>query len=241
MHTHQNKQKYFVVEGNIGAGKSTFLKVINTFLNAQVVYEPHTKWQDIQGENLLERFYADPKRWAYSFQTYAFVTRVLEREKAALSNCHPFQILERSVFSDRYCFAKNCYELGMMNALEWKLYQEWFAWLVDTYMAKPSGFIYLQTDPIVCYKRLLKRNRQEETSVTLEYLQQLHDKHEKWLIQKEGVTPVIKETPVLVIPCDEDFENNRAIQKAHMSKIIDFLEVQYEIPGALSARIEMLV
>lgn len=239
----QNKYQkpYFCVEGGIGAGKSTFLKVVNTFLNAQVVYEPHTKWQDIGGENLLERFYEDTKRWAYTFQSYAFVTRVLEREKAALINKHPFQILERSVFSDRYCFAKNCYELGLMTELEWKLYQEWFEWLVSNYMPKPSGFIYLQTDPIVCYKRLLKRNRQEETNVTLEYLQLLHDKHEKWLIQKEGIVDYINDIPVLVIPGDEDFEGNRGLQKAHMAKIIDFLEVQYEIPGKLSARVEMLV
>ena len=89
----QNNQKYFVVEGNIGAGKSTFLKVINTFLNAQVVYEPHEKWQNVGGENLLENFYADTQRWAYTFQTYAFITRILEREKAALKNTQPFQIL----------------------------------------------------------------------------------------------------------------------------------------------------
>lgn len=241
MLTQKNKVPYFCVEGGIGAGKSTFLKVIDTFLNGQVVYEPHAKWQDVGGENLLEQFYNDTPRWAYTFQTYAFVTRVLEREKAALANKHPFQILERSVFSDRYCFAKNCFELGTINSLEWKLYQEWFEWLVDSYVPKPSGFIYLQTDPLVCYKRILKRNRQEETNVSLEYLKLLHEKHEKWLIHKEDVAPYLKDTPVLVISCDEDFENNRAMQKAHMAKIIDFLEVQYEIPGALSSRVEMLV
>ena len=234
-------QPYFCIEGGIGAGKSTFLKVINTFLNAQVVYEPHKMWQNVRGENLLEHFYADTKRWAYTFQTYAFVTRVLEREKAAINNTYPFQILERSVYSDRYCFAKNCYELGTMSSLEWKLYQEWFSWLVESYTAKPNGFIYLQTDPIVCYKRLLKRNRQEETNVTLEYLQQLHEKHEKWLIHKEGIEQGLKDVPVLVIPCNEEFEMDRDVQKAHMNKIIDFLEVQYEIPGTLSARVEMLV
>ena len=183
MHAHTN-QKYFVLEGNIGAGKSTFLKVINTFLNAQVVYEPHEKWQNVAGDNLLDRFYADTQRWAYTFQTYAFITRILEREKAARRNAQPFQILERSVYSDRYCFAQNCYELGLMNALEWKLYQEWFSWLVDTYTTRPSGFIYLQTDPKICYKRLLKRNRSEEAGVSLEYLELLHNKHEKWLIEK---------------------------------------------------------
>ncbi len=241
MLTQKNLQPYFCIEGGIGAGKSTFLKVINTFLNAQVVYEPHKLWQNVRGENLLERFYADTERWAYTFQTYTFITRILEREKAALKNPHLFQILERSVYSDRYCFAKNCYELGTMNSLEWKLYQEWFSWLVDTYTVKPNGFIYLQTDPIVCYKRLLKRNRQEETNVTLEYLQLLHDKHENWLIHREGIDPTLKDIPVLVIPVNEEFETDRDVQKAHMAKIIDFLEVHYEIPGTLSAGVEMLV
>ncbi len=106
---------------------------------------------------------------------------------------------------------------------------------------KPLGRFPVKTDPEVCYKRLVKRNRSEETGVTLEYLQLLHDKHERWLIQKDGVSSYIKDTPVLVIPCDEDFESDRDMQKAHMAKIIDFLEVQYEIPGSLSARVEMLV
>lgn len=93
----QSNQKYFVVEGNIGAGKSTFLKVINTFLNAQVVYEPHEKWQNVGGENLLEKFYADTQRWAYTFQTYAFITRILEgktsgQEHPAFSNSRTFGI-----------------------------------------------------------------------------------------------------------------------------------------------------
>lgn len=234
-----NNQKYFVLEGNIGAGKSTFLRIINNFLNAQVVFEPHEKWQNVAGENLLDRFYADTQRWSYTFQTYAFITRILEREKAARKNNYPFQILERSVYSDRYCFAQNCYELGLMTSLEWKLYQEWFAWLVDTYTAKPSGFIYMQTDPKICYKRLLKRGRSEETSVSLEYLELLHNKHEKWLIEKEGVAPYIRDTPVLVIQCNEEFEKDVEMQKAHMAKIIDFLEVHHEIPGFLSARAEL--
>jgi len=48
-------QSSFIVEGNIGAGKSTFLKLIKDRLPVQVVYEPHKKWQSVQGgENLLD-------------------------------------------------------------------------------------------------------------------------------------------------------------------------------------------
>jgi deoxyadenosine/deoxycytidine kinase len=237
----QEGQKYFVVEGNIGAGKSTFLKIIARYLNAQVIYEPHQKWQNVQGENLLERFYTDTKRWAYTFQTYAFITRVLERELHARKTTYPFQVLERSVYSDRYCFAKNCFEMGVMNALEWKLYEEWFTWLVETYMQKPSGFIYMQTDPEVCYKRLLKRNRSEEAGVSLEYLQLLHQKHESWLLRKENIAAHLESVPVLVLRCDEDFESSPKIQQEHMAKIAQFLQAEYNIPLSVSAKEAILL
>jgi len=131
----------------------------------------------------------------------------------------PTQILERSVYSDRYCFAKNCYQMGVMNALEWKLYQEWFAWLVDNYAIKPDGFIYLQTDPQVCHERLVKRNRSEEVGVTQEYLQMLHDKHEQWLLDKKDVAPYVADLPVLVLSCNKDFEYDSNEQQRHLEKI----------------------
>ena len=104
------QQRCFIVEGNIGAGKSTFLKMLKQYLNVQIVLEPHEKWQNIgDGHNLLDQFYNDPKRWAYTFQSYAFVSRVVAQQEHAKVNPFSMQILERSVFSDRYCFARNCY------------------------------------------------------------------------------------------------------------------------------------
>ncbi len=235
-------QKCFVVEGNIGAGKSTFLKIIKDYLDVQIVFEPHHKWQQVvDGQNLLEKFYADTSRWAYTFQTYAFVTRVMEQEEHARRNSYSVQILERSVFSDRYCFAKNSYEIGCMNALEWQLYQEWFSWLIDNYVVKPAGFIYLRTDPSVCHERLKKRDRYEEANVALTYLKQLHDKHESWLIYKQGVADYLQDIPVLQLACNKDFEHNKDQQAQHITKIISFLadhgeqiHVKKEVASSLS-------
>lgn len=216
-------QKSFIIEGNIGAGKSTFLKMVKGYLNVQAVFEPHQKWQNVggSGENILEKFYNDTHRWAYSFQTYAFITRIMEQEEHAKVNTYPVQVLERSVYSDRYCFAQNCFESGTMNALEWKLYQEWFTWLVDNYTVKPTGFIYMQTDPLICYERLLKRNRSEEAAVPIEYLERLHEKHENWLVNKVGAA-CLKETPVLILQCNKDFEYDVAEQERHIEKIVAF-------------------
>lgn len=219
-------QKCFIVDGNIGAGKSTFLRIVGEHIQIQTVQEPHEKWQRVVGdENLLQKFYTDAPRWAYTFQSYAFVTRVMEQQAHAAVNPYHAQLLERSVFSDRYCFAKNAYELGFMNALEWKLYQEWFSWLVDNYVVRPTGFIYMHTSPEVCYQRLVKRNREEEAGVPMEYLEQLHDKHEQWLVHKVGVADYLKDVPVLVLNCDVDFENNEAEQEKLLSQIISFVGI----------------
>lgn len=224
MSSHSSPQRCFIVEGNIGAGKSTFLRLIHEQVATQAVFEPHEKWQHVtENGNLLEKFYNDTQRWAYTFQSYAFITRIMAQQEHAKRNIYATQVLERSVYSDRYCFAKNCFELGVMNALEWKLYQETFEWLVENYTTRPAGFIYLKTDPEICYQRLVKRSRAEEVGVSREYLQMLHDKHEAWLIEKAGIAEYLKDVPVLVLDCDKDFESDAQERDAHIAKVREFI------------------
>ncbi len=229
-------QRSFIVEGNIGAGKSTFLHILKQYLNVQIMLEPHEQWQNVgDGHNLLDLFYKDPTRWAYSFQSYAFITRIMMQQAHARTNPYTIQILERSVFSDRYCFALNAHELNYMNPLEWKIYQEWFTWLVDDYLPKPDGFIYLRTNPTICYNRLKKRNRNEETTVSLEYITKLHQKHENWLVEKKGIAPSIAQIPVLVLECDADFERNKAEQEKHVEQVGAFVISHLPIGGNQSS------
>lgn len=231
MEAYSNKP-FFVVEGNIGSGKSTFLKILNQYLNMQVIYEPHQRWQNVDGENILDYFYKDPSRWAYTFQTYAFITRLQELENK--NSNFPCAIMERSIFSDRYCFSKNCYEMGMMNTLEWKLYKDLFNSIVsENVNLRPSGFIYLQTDPEICYQRLIKRNRTEENNVSLDYLKLLHEKHEAWLVEKK-VDVWLKDIPILIIKSNEDFEDNISINKKHVTQIADFLLNECSLPKSLT-------
>jgi len=226
------KPRLLIVEGNIGAGKSTFLRIIQENLACQVVYEPHEKWQDISGKgNLLQNFYTDASRWAYTFQSYAFITRTLAQKQNAKKNPHITQVLERSVFSDKYCFAKNLYENGMMNSLEWTLYQEWFGWFFEDHVQKPDGFIYLRTTPQTCYNRLKKRNRSEEKAVPLQYLEQLHEKHEAWLIKQEGLDSYVKDVPVLALDCNKEFETDPAQKKKLLQKITEFFDINLYHPA----------
>jgi deoxyadenosine/deoxycytidine kinase len=222
--------RVLIVEGNIGAGKSTLLRLIAEKLSVDVVYEPHTSWQSIGGENLLEKFYNDGKRWAYTFQTYAFITRLIGQAKAAEQSKAAVQVVERSVYSDRYCFAKSNYELGNMSSLEWKLYQEWSSSLTDLYTSYPYGCIYLRADPQVCLDRLKKRSRHEEKDVSLDYLKLIHDKHEEWILEKKDIGQELAQIPVLVIDGNQDFENDKEFQNRVLHKIADFFTVAWHCP-----------
>ena len=220
----------FIIEGNIGAGKSTFMRLVQDRLPVQIVFEPVDQWQRVAaGENLLDRFYQDTQRWAYTFQSYAFITRVIQQQKKALETSHSVQLIERSVYSDRYCFAKNCFEMGTMSGLEWSLYQEWFDWLIENYVQKPAGFIYLRTSPEKSYERLKKRARSEEKVVPLDYLQLLHSKHEQWLVNKQGLSHALENVPVLVIEADKEFENYPAQMEDYLVQIADFMHVSYPV------------
>jgi len=198
----------YIIEGNIGAGKSTFLRLLASALPAQIVFEPHEQWQNAtQNDNLLQLFYENPQRWAYTFQTYAFVSRIVAMRQETGSNTPIFS--ERSIYADRYCFAKLHFESGNMTPLEWHLYQEWFSWLSALAAQTPQGFIYLRTDPTVCFERMRKRNRNEEKNVPLPYLESLHKQHEQWLIQKENIDGRIKDIPVLIVDANKEFEQDK--------------------------------
>ena len=76
-----NQRPSFIsIEGNIGSGKSTILKIIReSFPELAILDEPLTEWQNV-GENkdinLLGLYYQDPKRWGFTFQIYAFMSRI---------------------------------------------------------------------------------------------------------------------------------------------------------------------
>lgn len=66
-----------------------------------------------------------------------------------------------------------------------------------------SFTVYLRTTPEVVYDRMKVRGRSEENSVSLDYLKQLHDLYEGWLVKGQKSRPA----PVLILNADLDVEN----------------------------------
>lgn len=65
----------YSIEGNIGSGKSVLLNLLAKRRGVVVAPEPVSDWQHVGNYNILQEYYRDPHRWAYSFQNYALLTR----------------------------------------------------------------------------------------------------------------------------------------------------------------------
>ena len=101
------------MEGNIGAGKTTFLNNFDKYSKlVEVISEPVQKWRDVNGHNLLEKFYQEPNRWSMLLQTYVQLTMV---QNHSLPCTKPIRIMERSML--RYFQVTGCLEINLQFLL----------------------------------------------------------------------------------------------------------------------------
>ncbi len=179
------------VEGNIGSGKSTLLGVLRT-RNPHWTFidEPVSIWSQIKneaGEGMLEIFYKDRRRWSYTFQNCALLTRHQQIESAVMqatkegkiSNKHIF-ITERCLDTDFHVFTKMLLAEGSIDSLEMDLYLRLLAQLKVT--ATPlSAIVHVNTHPAECSRRIKGRQRKGEESISMDYLAALDTKQRAWI------------------------------------------------------------
>lgn len=199
----------YILEGNIGAGKSTFLRLLEKQVNyLTVVFEPTHQWNNEGiGKSLLSHFYQDPQRWAFALETLTLLSRIKEYAKEQQKN-NQFTVMERSIYSGYYCFAKNGFMHGFLSELEWNIHNQCFEFFSADSCYLPHGFIYLRTSPTIAYERVKKRNRCAEQEISFDYLSQISERHDELLLHKKDLAPHLHDVPVLVLDVNDEFEKN---------------------------------
>ena len=204
--------KIFIVEGNIAAGKSTYISKLCS--DVVHVAEPIDEWQKT---GIFQLYNTDPVTNAYKFQTYAFTTRIQsflrEYEKHGPDATY---LLERSWHSDRL-FARANYEAGYFTEMEWKMYNDWCDMHEKLVPFEVTGFIYLKTSAEVCYDRLHKRHRSTEELLKLSYLESLEKAHDEFFKLRSHL---------LIANNIDDDTSNTALIDAYLSSSINTLVVK---------------
>lgn len=188
-----NKIRLVSIEGNIGAGKSTLIQKLQEKYKDRsdilFIQEPIDIWNTIKdntGKNILQYFYENLGKYAFAFQIMAYTTR-LNLIKETIRNASKkvkVIVMERSLEADSNIFAKMLFEEGVMNTIEYQIYNlmgkdNWNDYGVD-------GIIWLRTEPEECYSRIQHRNREGEQGINLEYLRKCHQYHLEWLSADMG-------------------------------------------------------
>ena len=213
------------IEGNIGSGKSTMVDLLKKKYNNQILtgrkvlflQEPVKQWEDISsnGESILEKFYANQEKWAFSFQMMAYISRLDILRKAVKANPNGIIFTERSLFTDKNVFAQMLYDDKKINDIDFQIYNKWFHSFIDE--VPISGIVYIKTNPETCCDRVEKRARKGE-SIPLEYLTKCSQYHDNWIIDKES------ETQKLLLDGNVDNVENPNIINTWLKSISYFTE-----------------
>ncbi|QKF94296.1 deoxynucleoside kinase [Fadolivirus algeromassiliense] len=216
----QKPKKILVsIEGNIGVGKTSIMNMMKErFSNAEFIYEPVDEWHtivDSNGKDILQSFYDDKKRWSYTFQNIAYVTRMNHIIDMIMNSSKRYIIVDRSLQADLNTFAQMLYNDNCLSSLEWNAYNRWNNFF-EQYFGDQivHKLIYLRCDPDIAYQRMQVRNRDAEKGVPFEYLKSLHQYHDKWLMQKENV---------LILDVNKDFVKNKFRFENMYKQIMDFI------------------
>ncbi len=160
-----------VIDGVVGAGKSTLAQKISDKLGIPI-------YEELQNQttlNLLEEFYKDKKRWAFTLQIH-FLNERFKMIKEIHKNGGG--ILDRSIFGDRI-FASMLNEDGYMTDDEFSTYSTLLDNMLE-HSKNPSLLVYIDCDLETAMSRIRKRGREMEQSVDEVYWKRLNQKYKDW-------------------------------------------------------------
>lgn len=184
--------KNISIEGLIGSGKTSLLRMIEKELKgAVVVYEPVEEWRDYNGVNVLQEFYNKPDKNALGFQLFVANSFIKSIKKAVKVNSKGRMtetrlIIDKPKFvvSDR-CALSGVYQFSKMLK---PIYETPYVFdslkeMVEMSLGeyRPNIIVYVKVDVRTAMTRINVRGRSEEKKISDEYQQQLKDNLEIWI------------------------------------------------------------
>lgn len=179
----QHYENLFIgIAGMIGAGKSTLATALGEHLGIDVYYEP------VEDNEYLEDFYRDIRSCSFAMQIYLLNRRFQQHQEIIWRGRSAVQ--DRTIYEDSI-FAKMLADSDLMDERDYRTYVELFRHM-SNFMCRPNVIVYLDVAPELSLERIRSRNRDIETSISLEYLQALYRGYEEFVADIARTTPVIR-------------------------------------------------
>jgi deoxyadenosine/deoxycytidine kinase len=193
--------RYIAVEGPIGVGKSSLVRLMADRLETRPIYET------VDENPFLGRFYRD--RRSYAFQTQIFF--LMSRYKQ-LSELGQIDLFNRTAVCD-YLFERDLIFARLnLDRSEFELYLELYR-LLSAKLPKPNLVVYLQADTPTLMRRIRMRARQQESTVNDDYIERVNVAFNEYFFSYKG-------GPLLIINTSNiDFVKNPEDLDTLMAKV----------------------
>ena len=183
---------FIAVEGNIGAGKTTFCQMLESDYDCRLILEQFTD------NPFLPEFYKNPERYAFPVELF-FMT---ERHKQLQETLSQRELFPQLVVSDYFFIKTLLFAKNNLNDEEYRLFQRLFHTLNATF-PKPELLVYLHRTVPDLLSNIHHRGRAFEQEIRPAYLQSLQDAYFNYFKSES-------ELPILIIDVTEvDFWNDR--------------------------------
>ncbi|HKK43789.1 MAG TPA: deoxynucleoside kinase [Bacteroidales bacterium] len=194
------RYNYVVIEGNIGAGKTTLAGRIANQFNARLILE------HFADNPFLPRFYKDPDKYSFPLELSFLASRYRQLKE----ELEPQDLFKAFTVADYYFMKSLVFAASTLEGDEYTLYRQIF-YIIYSSLPRPDIYVYLHMSPERLLRNIDKRGRKYEKSISKEYLQKIQDSYFSFFKQNP-------ENKYLVIDVSEiDFVHN----ENHYNKLID--------------------
>ena len=192
---------YIAIEGPIGVGKTSLVKLLSQELGARTVFG------EFDENPFLPDFYKDPERFAFQTQLWFLLQRYQQQQDLRqVDMFHNLLITDYMFVKDRLFASLN------LNENEMGLYDT-IANLLERNVIHPDLVIYLQADTDTLMKNIDQRGRTYETTISYEYIDALNQIYNEYFFNYQ-------DTPLVIINTNNiDFVNN----KNDLKEVIDVI------------------
>jgi len=202
---------HIAITGNIGAGKTTLASKLAEHYGWEVLYE------SVEGNPYLPPFYEDMEKWAFHLQIFFLNSRFEQVLKIKSLTEDKTIIQDRSIYEDAYIFARNLYESGKFNEVDYQTYRSMFNTITQA-ISHPDLMIYLRADLPKLQRQINKRNRDFERNIDPDYLIKLNVLYEDFVnLYTHGKLLIIDVNDLDYAENESDFNGIVALIEKHIN------------------------
>jgi deoxyadenosine/deoxycytidine kinase len=164
---------HIAIAGNIGSGKTTLTELLSKHFR----WEPH--YENLDDNPYLHSFYEDMQRWSFNLQIYFLNNRF--KQIIQIRKSGKTVVQDRTIYEDAYIFAPNLHTMNLMSTRDYENYLSLFE-LISSLIQPPDLLIYLRASVPALVNQIQKRGREYESAIRLDYLKNLNERYEEWIL-----------------------------------------------------------